>query len=136
MNIDGITHAGAEGVYSMQFSPDDEYYMALYTDAARLDENTASYIATGEAKGAGYTAGGRRLGPPKMVKDGKCVVWDWDDPVWENSSIDACCALIWNKTRNASLAVLSFEPKTSRNGRFRVAFPPPTSQQGVVRFYF
>ena len=136
MTNDGITHAGAEGVYSLEFSPTDEYYLALYTDQARLDENTPTYVSAGEAKGQGYTAGGKFLGAPKIVRDGKCIVWDWDDPLWENSSIEACCGLIWNKTRNRSLAVFSFEPKLSRNGRFRVAMPPPTSQEGVVRFYY
>lgn len=133
---DGITHAGADGVYTMQFGADDEYYLALYGDEATLNEDTSAYVSTHEVRGAGYAPGGKRLGQPKFVRDGRCVVWDFDDLTWPNSSIEACCGLIYNKTRNRSLAVMSFDPTLSRNGTFRVAIPPPTAQEGAVRFYY
>ena len=35
--------------------------LALYTNAATLNENTASYSATNEVSGTGYSAGGATL---------------------------------------------------------------------------
>lgn len=136
MTKDGITIAGAEGVYGMLFDIGDDYYAALYTDRAKLDETTTSYTAMGEVSGQGYVAGGKRLSTPKIVRDGNCFVWDFDDLLWPNSSLNACCGLIYNKTRGRSLAVFSFPETVSRNGNFRIIMPPPTAQEGVVRFYF
>lgn len=131
---DGITIAGAEGVYGCLFDPADEYWVALYDDG--LDESTGAYTAAGEVKGQGYRAGGKPVGPPRILRDGNCFVWDFEDPVWTNSTISACCALIYNKTRGRSLAVLSFPETVSRNGTFRLVLPPPTASEGAVRFYY
>ncbi len=37
----------------------DTFYLALYTNAATLDQTTTAYITTGEASGGNYVAGGQ-----------------------------------------------------------------------------
>lgn len=133
---DGITTAGAEGIYGLAFSMDDDYYLALYGDGANLTDGTVAYTAMHEASGQGYLAGGKRLSRPKLVRDGRWYIWDFDDLLWPNCSIEACCGLIYNRTKNRSLAVMSFEPTMSRNGNFRIVMPPPTANEGVVRFEY
>jgi hypothetical protein len=133
---DGLTRVGAEGVYGCSFSMGDDYWLALYGESAELGEDTRMYTAVGEVAGQGYTAGGKLLSRPKLVHDGRCFVWDFDDLVWPASSIDACCGLIYNKTKNKSLAVMSFPRTMSRNGNFRIVMPPPTASEGVVRFEY
>ena len=43
---------------SFNFSS-NTFYMALYTNAATLDETTTAYTTTGEVVASGYTAGGQ-----------------------------------------------------------------------------
>ena len=135
MAKDGITIAGAEGVYGMLFDVGDDFYISLY-DGAKLDENTGGYTAIGEVNGPGYMAGGKKLSTPRIQRDGNCFVWDFEDVTWNNSSLTADCGLIYNKTRGRSLCVISFPRTVSRNGVFRLIMPSPTAQEGAVRFYF
>jgi hypothetical protein len=76
MAKDGITIAGAEGVYGMLFDVGDDFYVALY-DGAKLDENTGGYTAIGEVSGQGYTAGGKKLSTPSDVEQQfpDCRLW-------------------------------------------------------------
>ncbi len=133
---EGITLAGAEGVYGCLFEPNDEYWIALYDEGAKLGADVHGYIADGEIRGQGYRAGGKPIGAPKIQRDGNCFIWDFEDVSWPNSSISASAALIYNKTRSRSLCVLSFPRTMSRNGTFRLVLPPPTANEGAVRFYY
>ena len=137
MISEGITIAGAEGIFGGEFSVEDDYYFALYEEGCNLSETTMAYTTVGEVRGAGYTPGGRLLGRPRVRRDGRCITWDWDDPQWPNSSIPLSCGgLIYNKTRGRSLCVVGFEPTMSRNGPFKVTLPPPTAAEAVLRFNF
>jgi hypothetical protein len=133
--MNGLTVAGAEGVYSCQFSLDDDYWLALYL-GARHDEDTSKYSTASEAKGDGYTPGGKALCKPRIVRDGNCFVWDFDDLEWNPSSITADSAMIYNRTRGKSLAVFSVPHTVSKNGAWKLFMPAPNATEGVVRFYF
>jgi hypothetical protein len=132
---DGITIAGAEGVYCCKFSLDDDYFVALYLNA-EMDNGTSRHVSTNEVRGQGYTAGGKQLSTPRVVMDGNCFVWDFDDVVWQASTITADSALIYNRSKSKSLSIFSFPQTVSKNGAWRLYMPAPTSSDGVVRFYF
>lgn len=116
--------------------PGDEYRLALYTSDADLNADTATYTATGEVSGAGYVAGGVALQgyEPGYASN---VAWiDWTtDPTWEESTITARGALIYNATRsNAAVAVLDFgEDVSSTNDTFTVTLPAPGAATAIVR---
>lgn len=84
---------------------------ALYSEAATLGPDTASYSATNEVTGTGYAAGGVALvattGYPQVVNG--VVYMDWADPVWNAVTISARGALIYNSSAsNLSIMVLDF----------------------------
>ena len=63
MPIDqGATNQFKVGLASGQFDfSTDTFKMALYTGGASIGPTTASYTATNETSGTGYTAGGEIL---------------------------------------------------------------------------
>lgn len=114
----------------------DVYKIALYTSAVTLSKATVAYTATGEASGAGYTAGGQTLAGFSVTLDGDTAILDWTtDPIWANASITARGALVYNATRaNAAVAVFDFGAEvTSTNGSFTVTLPAPTAAAGLIR---
>jgi hypothetical protein len=52
----------------------DTIKMALYTNAATLDEDTAAYTTTGEVSASGYTAGGVTLTVEKGITDNTAFI--------------------------------------------------------------
>jgi hypothetical protein len=111
------------------------YKCALYTSAAALSKATTAYTTTGEASGAGYTAGGATLTGYSAALDTDTAVLDFADPTWASSTITARGALIYNVTNaNKAVAVVDFGADiTSTNGTFTVTFPAATAAAGLVR---
>jgi len=112
----------------------DVYKIALYTSAADLDKTTTAYAATNEVVGTGYTAGGATLAGYASALAGDAAYIDWADPSWENASITARGALIYNATQaNRAVAAYDFGVNvSSTNGTFTVTLPPPGAA-AVVR---
>jgi hypothetical protein len=105
--------------------PDDDYRMALYTDAAILDETTSRYSSAGEAVGQGYEAGGRPLtGIQYGLEDGDAFMV-WEDAVWPVATIEADGALVYNASRDdRAIVVREFGRRVkSINGPFTVFRP-------------
>ncbi len=112
------------------------YKMALYTDTASLDQNTAAYTTTGEVVGTGYTAGGKALTinvSPTIGSDKAYM--SFDNPEWPGSTFTARGALIYlDDTGFPTVAVIHFgENKTVSGGTFRVDMPPATPQTAIIR---
>lgn len=115
-------------------APTDQYRIALYTDRADLNAGTSKYTGAEEVRGQGYSAGGALL---KGYKAGVAddVAYITFDPIdWQNSSIAAQGALIYNSSKgDAAIVVVDFgELKKSSVGLFRVEFPTPSSEGAVI----
>lgn len=106
----------------------DDYRIALYTTEANLSPlDVEFYTSVGEVQTKGYTAGGKSLQGYVCRVEGAAAMLGWEhDPQWQNVTIRAAGALIYNASRdNRALAVIQFdEVTTSSNGNFRVRMPP------------
>ena len=114
----------------------DTYKIALYTSAATLGATTTAYSATNEVSGTGYTAGGQVLSGFNVTTSGITAILDFTtDPSWENATITARGALIYNSSKsNKAVYVLDFGSDiTSTNGTFAVALPTPDATNGLIR---
>ena len=111
------------------------YKMALYPSSAALSAATATYSATGEVTGTGYTAGGATLTGYTASLDGTTAILDFADPSWANSTITARGAVIYDSTNGGKVkAVLDFGSDiTSTNGTFSVALPAAAAATAVIR---
>ena len=114
----------------------DTYKMALYTSAATLGATTTAYSATNEVVGTGYTAGGATLSGFNVTTSGTTAILDFaTDPSWENATITARGALIYNSSKsNKAIYVLDFGSDiTSTNGTFAITLPTPDAANGLIR---
>ena len=114
----------------------DTYKMALYTSAATLGTSTTAYSATNEVAGIGYTAGGATLSGFNVTTSGTTAILDFTtDPFWENATITARGALIYNSSKsNKAVYVLDFGSDiTSTNGTFAITLPTPDATNGLIR---
>lgn len=124
---------------SYDFSSDTTqvYKIALYTNAATLNQDTTAYTATGETTGAGYVAGGKVLTIGVSPTNSNDISFlSFDDISWTGSTFTARGALIYlyNGTTNPAVCVLDFgSDKTTTNGTFTVQFPSATSTSAVIR---
>lgn len=114
------------------------FKMALYTNAATLNDATATYTSSGECPATGtYVAGGKALvlaaAMPGLTDT---VAWmDFEDLTWAASTITARGALIYNQdAADASVVVLDFgSDKSSSSGDFTVVFPAGNLVSAVIR---
>lgn len=114
----------------------DTYKIALYTSAATLGAATTAYTTTNEVVGTGYTAGGVTLSGFNVTTSGTTAILDFTtDPFWENATITARGALIYNSSKsNKAVYVLDFGSDiTSTNGTFAVTLPAPDVANGLIR---
>jgi hypothetical protein len=121
------------------FSADttDVFKLALYTDAATLDENTTAYSTTNEvADGGGYLAGGNivTIGT-NPTSTGLVAFLDLDDVSWPTSNITSRGALLYNSTKSdMSVMVMDFlVNKTTSGGDFVVNIPTGNSVSAILR---
>lgn len=114
--------------------PTDKYKIALYSDKAKLNSATTRYSAAGEVDGSGYYAGGAELKGCQTGLLGEVAFMTFDPVEFQNSSIAARGALIYNATRgNAAVVVVDFgEVKKSSVGLFRVEFPNPSKGGAII----
>ena len=111
--------------------------IALYTSSVTLGSTSASYSATNEVSGTGYTAGGVALSSQAVAYDAtnQVAYFDAADPSWSSATITARGALIYNNTKsNASIAVLDFgSDYSSSNGTFQVQLPSAAYNTALIR---
>ena len=101
----------------------DTYKMALYTSVATLGAATTAYTTTNEVVGIGYTAGGVTLSGFNVTTSGTTAILDFNDPFWENATITARGALVYNASKsNKAVAIYDFGSDiASTNGDFTVS---------------
>jgi hypothetical protein len=114
------------------------FNIALYTNAATLNEYTTTYTGTvGEvASGGGYTTGGQALTIAQVPTTGagSTAYISFDNTSW-TGSITARGALIYlaNGTTNPAVCVLDFGSDKSSSTTFTVQFPAVTNTSAIIR---
>jgi hypothetical protein len=119
---------------SFNFST-DSFRLALYTNAATLDQTTTAYTATGEASGGNYAPTGLPVTATvgtDTTSSGSIVFINFSSPAW-TGAITARGALIYKAGANGAVCVLDFgNDKTSTN-TFTVTMPANTSTSALIR---
>lgn len=110
----------------------DTIKMALYTNAATLDEDTAAYTTTGEVSASGYTASGVTLTVEKGLTNNTAFI------SFENVTISATFtargALIYKSGgSNPAICVLDFGSDKTSTATFTVTFPTASSADALIR---
>ena len=106
------------------------FKMALYTNAATLDQNTTAYTTDGEVVAFGYTAGGEVIVPTVSSSDGVSFV-TFGNAVW-NGAFTARGALVY-KVGGPAIFVLDFGADRTSVTQFQVQFPPATADSAILR---
>ena len=108
----------------------DTFKIALYTNSATLNADTAAYTTSGEVSASGYTAGGNTLTVSKGIINGVSYV-SFADTSW-SASITARGALIY-KDGGAAVCVLDFGSDKTSTATFTVDFPVASSTDALIR---
>ena len=126
-----------DGTFDFSSTTTQVYKIALYTNAASLNQNTTSYTSTGEVTGNGYTATGKVLTIGVNPTNSNDISFlSFNDISWTGSTFTARGALIYKAdgVTNPAVCVLDFgSDKTTTNGTFTVQFPSATSTSAVIR---
>ena len=113
----------------------DTFYLALYTNAASLDQTTTAYTAVGEASGGNYSAGGQVVTATvnsAPTTSGSVVYVAFSSPSW-TGEITARGALIYKAGDDGAVCVLDFGSDKISNSTFTVTMPADTSTSALIR---
>jgi hypothetical protein len=113
----------------------DTFYLALYTNAATLDETTTAYTTTGEATGGNYVAGGLVVTATiesQASANGSTTYINFSSPAW-TGVITARGALIYTPGDNGAVCVLDFGSNKTSAIAFTVQMPANTSTSALIR---
>ena len=106
--------------------------MALYTNSATLDEDTAAYTTTGEVSASGYTAGGVTLTVEKGISNNTAYI-SFEDAT-ASASFTARGALIYKSgSGDPAICVLDFGSDKTSTTTFTVTFPTASSTNALIR---
>jgi hypothetical protein len=113
----------------------DTFYLALYTNAATLDETTTAYTPTGEASGGNYNPGGLPVTATvgtETTASGSITYVNFSSPSW-TGAITARGALIYTPGDNGAVCVLDFGSNKTSTNTFPVTMPANTSTSALIR---
>jgi hypothetical protein len=126
-----------DGTFDFSATTTQVYRIALYTNAASLNQDTTAYTTTGEVTGDGYVAGGKVLTIGVNPTNSNDISYlSFNDISWTGSTFTARGALIYKAdgVTNPAVCVLDFgSDKTTTNGTFTIQFPSATSTSAVIR---
>ena len=109
----------------------DTIKMALYTNAATLDEDTAIYTTVGEVPDTGtYSAGGVTLTVEKGITNNTAFISFANVTI--SAAFTARGALIY-KDGGAAICVLDFGSDKTSTNTFIVTFPTASSADALIR---
>jgi len=121
------------GLISGDFDFDtDVIKMALYTNSATLNADTAVYTSTGEVSASGYTAGGVTLTVEKGIANNTAFISFADATISVSTVFTARGALIY-KDGGAAICVLDFGSDKTSTATFTVTFPTASSTDALIR---
>jgi hypothetical protein len=113
----------------------DTFYLALYTNAATLDQTTTAYTTTGESSGGDYVAGGLVVTATiasEVTSTGSTTYINFSSPAW-TGVITARGALIYTPGDNGAVCVLDFGSDKTSAVSFTVQMPANTSTSALIR---
>jgi len=113
----------------------DTFRLALYTNAATLDQTTTAYTPDGETSGGNYVAGGQVITASvstALDPSGSTIFVNFSSPSW-TGAITARGALIYKAGANGAVCVLDFGNNVISNGTFTVTMPANTSTAALIR---
>lgn len=119
---------------SFDFST-DTFYLALYTNAASLNQTTTAYTTTGEVVASGYTAGGQIVTATvntATTSSGSITYINFSSPSW-SAALTARGALIYKPGDNGAVCVLDFGNDKTSTTTFTVQMPGNTSTSALIR---
>ena len=119
-----------DGNFDFGVGTTNVFKIALYTNAATLDQDTAAYTASGEVVASGYTAGGNALSPTLSILDGTAFI-TFTNVSW-TSALTARGALIY-KVGGAAVCVLDFGSDKISTTVFQVEFPAASNTSAIIR---
>jgi hypothetical protein len=112
----------------------DTIKMALYTNAATLDEDTAIYTTVGEVSASGYTAGGVTLTVEKGLTNNTAFISFADATISVSTAFTARGALIYKDDGSKpAICVLDFGSDKTATTTFTVTFPTASSADALIR---
>ena len=121
-----------EGLFTASFNFSSETFrLALYTNAANLNDDTTEYTTTGEASGGNYVAGGQVLTPTIAEENGVAYL-TFNNVSW-TGVITARGALIYKAGANGAVCVLDFGSDKTSATSFQVQFPAATNTSAIIR---
>lgn len=109
----------------------DTIRMALYTNSATLNADTAAYTATGEVSASGYTAGGVTLTVEKGIANNTAYISFEDATI--SAAFTARGALIYKAGDDGAICVLDFGSDKTSTTTFTVTFPTASSTDALIR---
>lgn len=113
----------------------DTFRLALYTNAASLDQTTSEYTSVGEASGGNYAAGGLVVTATvstALTSTGSVTYVTFSNPAW-TGAITARGALIYKAGANGAVCVLDFGSDKISTSTFTVQMPSNTSTSALIR---
>ena len=113
----------------------DTFRLALYTNAATLDQNTTAYTTDGEATGGNYAPTGLPVTATvgtELASSGSIVFINFSSPAW-TGAITARGALIYKAGANGAVCVLDFGANKTSTNTFTVTMPANTSTSALIR---
>ena len=128
-----------DSVYNFGTGTSQVFKIALYTNAATLNQSTTSYTSTGEVVASGYDAGGQVLTitqVPTTGPSGDIAYISFADATWGPITMTArgCLIYKYDGSTNPAVCVLDFgSDKSTVNGTFAVQFPSPTNTSAIIR---
>ena len=98
--------------------------------------NPTIYAAYLNGGATGYTTGGKTLTviPPTTDSQTQTAYISFSNVVWNPASFTTRCALIYNSTTGAAVAVLDFGADKTPTTSFTITFPTATSTTAIIRF--
>jgi hypothetical protein len=113
----------------------DTFRLALYTNAATLNQLTTAYTIDGEASGGNYAAGGLVVAATvstSLESSGSIIYVNFSTPAW-TGAITARGALIYKAGANGAVCVLDFGGDKTSTSTFTVTMPADTSTSALIR---
>ena len=126
-----------DGTFDFGTGTSQVFNIALYTNAATLNQDTTAYTSTGEVSASGYTAGGQALAisqVPTLGNSGSTAYLSFTNAAW-TTAVTARGALIYlaNGTTNPAVCVLDFGSDKTSTSTFTVQFPAVTNTSAIIR---
>ena len=119
------------GVYNFTSG---SFKIALYSGAASLGPDTASYTSANEVVATGYTAGGNALTVSVVPVSANDVAYVSFTNVTWNAALTARGALIYQDGgSNPTVCVLDFGSDKTSTTTFTVQFPTASSTNAIIR---